>query len=115
MAASVPLRKEATMRTVRRPTTSGTRSRQPQTLIAILMAFLLGLSVALPFVFARGTTPVSFETAYICVMEGDSLWTIGAQHPIQGKSNTECMDWITQANNLQGTLIRPGQVLLVPA
>ena len=53
-------------------------------------------------------------TEYI-VSTGDSLWSIAATYPIEGHSTSDVVSWILERNNLDTSLIIPGQSLFVPA
>ncbi|MDR1190338.1 MAG: LysM peptidoglycan-binding domain-containing protein [Verrucomicrobiales bacterium] len=54
-----------------------------------------------------GTTEALPTGGNYTVVSGDSLWKIARQH------NTT-VEKLRQANNLEGDLIQPGQVLVIP-
>lgn len=84
-------------------------------LIVSFVACVMAVSIAVSIVAANNRPSEGFSTVAICVMEGDSLWSLGTDHPISGMSLYECMSWIESTNNLKGSVLRPGQVLVVPA
>jgi nucleoid-associated protein YgaU len=75
----------------------------------------LGVALALLAVFALGAARPSVgatpETRYV-VKPGDTLWAIAeARH---GGDPREGVWRIQEANGLEGSILRPGQVILVP-
>lgn len=48
------------------------------------------------------------------VEPGDSLWSLAREHPIAGLSTNEVVSRIRELNDLDGSLLRPGEQLMVP-
>lgn len=57
----------------------------------------------------RGTDLVEFS-----VEDGDSLWSIASEHPVEGLTTQEAVDAIMRWNELDAAGLHPGQTLLVP-
>jgi len=54
------------------------------------------------------------QTEYITIDEGDSLWSIASDRPVQGLSTQEEVRWLVEYNKLESSALLPGQVLVVP-
>ena len=50
----------------------------------------------------------------VTVRQGDTLWSIAAAHS-QGGDVRDAVDAIAAANHVEGGVIHPGQVLIIPA
>ena len=111
-----------------RPTTERVRRATQRVNDALLSArelMLTALVVALCVVALlawgisghRSVTAAASEVPFvqISVAEGQSLWEISEAHPVAGLSTQQVVTLITEHNDLTGTLIQPGQRLLVPA
>lgn len=48
------------------------------------------------------------------VEPGDSLWSLAREHPIPGLSTNEVVSRIRELNDLDSSLLRPGEQLMVP-
>ena len=53
-------------------------------------------------------------TSTVTVHSGDTLWSIAAECGVEGVSTRDLVSWIIEENGLEGGLIMPGQVLVVP-
>lgn len=54
-------------------------------------------------------------TSTVTVGTGDTLWSIAEECAVEGVSTRDLVSWIEEENDLEGGLIVPGQVLVVPA
>ena len=75
--------------------------------IAVLLVLLLASAV-----YAAGGSVIT--TSYR-VRSGDTLWEIAAEHGPAGGDVRRVVDAISEINDLDGALIRPGQVLEIPS
>ena len=75
--------------------------------IAVIVG-LLALAVAYS---ARSSISAGHEQAYV-VRYGDTLWSIAASH--YGGDTREAVWNLQDRNHLAGTLVRPGQRLVLP-
>ena len=50
----------------------------------------------------------------VSVAHGDTLWSLSEQHPIDGLTTRQCVQWIMERNGLESTLLTPGQAIWVP-
>ncbi|MFQ5948473.1 MAG: LysM peptidoglycan-binding domain-containing protein [Acidimicrobiia bacterium] len=87
---------------------AGTRSRVSVLLGAIAVALALLLATAV-----QAGAPVGPVDAYR-VLPGDTLWEIAADRTGSGDDIRGTVFEIRRLNGLDGSLIRPGQVLRVP-
>lgn len=78
-------------------------------LIVIGVALLLLLSVALGA--ARPSSGAASETRYV-VRPGDTLWAIADDR--YGSDPREGVWRIAERNHLEGSMVLPGQVLMLP-
>ena len=81
------------------------------TAIVVLMFLLLANAVG-----ASGSeaTDGSVEHGSHLVVAGDTLWDIAAEHTIPGEDVRRGVFEIQRLNDLEGSMIHPGQVLRVP-
>lgn len=86
-----------------------TPSRVLVLLTVIVAGFLLLLASAV-----QATGPEPAPTPYR-VTTGDSLWEVAAAHADEGEDLRAVVFEIKELNDLSGSIIQPGQVLLVPA
>ncbi len=75
--------------------------------IAVILG-LLALAVAYS---ARSSNSAGHEQSYV-VRAGDTLWSIAASH--YGGDPREAVWRLQDRNHLAGTLVRPGQRLVLP-
>jgi LysM repeat protein len=75
--------------------------------IAVILG-LLALAVAYS---ARSSTGAGHEQSYV-VRAGDTLWSIASSH--YGGDPREAVWRLQDRNHLAGTLVRPGQRLVLP-
>ena len=73
-----------------------------------VIAGLLALAVAYS---ARGSISAGHEQTYV-VRYGDTLWSIAATH--YGGDPREAVWNLQDRNRLHGTIVRPGQRLVLP-
>ncbi|WNQ09153.1 LysM peptidoglycan-binding domain-containing protein [Paenibacillus aurantius] len=48
------------------------------------------------------------------VIKGDTLWSIAQENAPKGESVRSYMQQIKKLNHLEGTTLRPGQILYLP-
>lgn len=90
---------------------SNTRARALVIISTTVVALVLLLATA---VYAF-TGPVAAEGVDYRVRAGDTLWDIAADHTEPGGDVRRGVALIQEMNELDGSLIRAGQVLVVPA
>ncbi len=66
------------------------------------------------FSLCTSTVDASIPTEFISVSQGDTLWSIAAEHPIEGMTTQQCVRWISSTNDLDGCVLVPGQAIEVP-
>jgi LysM repeat protein len=90
---------------------SNTRARALVIISTTVVALVLLVATA---VYAF-TGPVPTESVDYRVRAGDTLWDIAADHTEPGGDVRRGVAVIQEMNELDGSLIRAGQVLVVPA
>lgn len=78
--------------------------------------FLIILSCSLAFLLSLRGNPVE-DNKYLSVTisEGDSLWKIASEYAEQHSlSNKEFVSWVEKHNNIDGDIIKPGEVIMIP-
>lgn len=79
---------------------------------AMVGVLLAGPAPAVPVTPASGgATPTSREVAV--VRPGDTLWSVAARH-VPSRDAPGVIEEIRQLNGLQGTVLQPGQQLVLP-
>lgn len=53
-------------------------------------------------------------TVMVAVEEGDTLWSMAEDHPIDGLTTQQCVRWVIDRNGLDDAVLTPGQVLELP-
>ena len=98
------------------------RKNRPSGLPVALIAAFLALSICVVSMIASHIyeSKLSSDLASVpgveyTVASGDSLWVIAANHPIEGHTTSDVVTWILERNELETSLIIPGQELLVPS
>lgn len=86
--------------------------RRLAALIIVVFATLVVLAVVLPA--QASNTRVEIPTTTVTVQQDDSLWTIARTHS-NGARTDHVVDLIMELNGLEGSAIRPGQELKIPA
>lgn len=92
----------------------------------LVLAILAGAAVVAAIVLASALSDLAISssraraledvaTTTVTVSEGDSLWGIAAERPVEGVETADLVRWIADANALDGASLRPGQALVVPA
>jgi len=74
--------------------------------VVVALVLLLASSVQ--------ATPELLETADYQVHSGDSLWSIADDHTPEGHDVRNTIEAIRRLNDLDGSVIQPGQVLEIP-
>ena len=84
--------------------------------VAVVAAIVLG-SILSDLVISSSRTQAleGVATTTVTVSEGDSLWGIAAERPVDGVETADLVRWIADANSLDDASLRPGQSLVVPA
>jgi nucleoid-associated protein YgaU len=84
----------------------------------VARGLLAALAVAIALVVLLGTVAHGGTSGggpeRVTVRAGDTLWSIAAAHS-QGGDVRDVVDAIAAANHVEGGVIQPGQVLIVPA
>ncbi|MBS5449707.1 MAG: LysM peptidoglycan-binding domain-containing protein [Coriobacteriia bacterium] len=80
--------------------------------VALCVLALLAWALDGERAYAAATSDATFES--ISVENGASLWSISAAHPVDGLSTEDVISLITERNGLSGTVLQPGQTILVP-
>jgi len=88
------------------------RGRLVVTALALLMILALGMGTAGRV--AAGSTAQAPALESVVVQPGQSLWRFAATS-MPGTDTREAVVRIRELNGLAGSVIRPGQVLLIPA
>ena len=78
---------------------------------AIFVAGYMTLSRG-PAAIDQALETVSFET--VRVREGDSLWSLAQEHPIDGLETAQAVEVLRNANNLDAAALSAGDDILVP-
>ena len=89
-----------------------TQPRRTRTIVLTLAVLLLISSPLWARCLGRPGPPVA--TVHVVVQPGDTLWTLARQHGPRGADPRRVVSRMERANGLEGALIHPGQVLLVP-
>ena len=82
--------------------------------IAISLALVSG-GVLLQRQAAYDALAASLETTEVIVHAGDSLWTIAAEHAVEGLDTAQTVELIQSWNGLSSATLQPGMELIVPA
>ena len=84
--------------------------------VAVVAAIVLGSILSdLVISSSRARALEGVATTTVTVSEGDSLWGIAAERPVEGVETADLVRWIADANFLDDASLRPGQSLVVPA
>jgi len=89
---------------------SRTRARA----LVIISTCVLALVLLLATTVSAGSGSASAVPAEYRVEAGDTLWEIAAERTSRGGDVRSTVASITDLNDLTSSLIRPGQLLLVP-
>lgn len=79
--------------------------------VALLVASLLMDTAAAS---GRASAFAQVGTEAVTVMPGDSLWSLAEEHPVDGASTAEVVDFISQENGLSSSNLSIGQSVYVP-
>lgn len=89
--------------------------RKRFTLMPAIALTALGLMVALPTLSSvRLYAATAQRYVSVTVRPGDTLWSIAAAHAGPSADVQEAVDRISDANNLQGGTLQPGEHLRIP-
>jgi hypothetical protein len=105
---------------MRGPGRSGRRARRERTarrgweryegaLLLLIAALLVAGALA-----TSGRVPASGEFATLKVDPGTSLWTIAAEHPVEGLTTQQLAETIAELNRVAPGAVAAGQSLRVP-
>lgn len=99
------------------------RAREPRHLsataflvavVAVLLAGILSTVIS----NARHEAVVgAIESAPLEIVRarsGETLWSLASAHGVEGVSTADIVDWLRQTNDLDSSLLVPGQELVVP-
>ena len=95
----------------------GLRQLLAAALAGALVIVLVALASAASDGFVSASVARSLSdvpTTSIVVTGGDSLWSIAEERAVDGVDTASLVQWIREANALDGSLLRPGQGLVVP-
>ena len=81
------------------------------TLVVTLVLLLASSVHATP---EAGDLTLIPPTAEYMVRSGDTLWAIAGEHTAEGRDVRDTIEAIKRLNHIDGSLIRPGQVLEIP-
>lgn len=84
----------------------------------LLVVFVVGVAavfVVMTQGFSKTLTPPVDEYIEVVVQDGDTLWHIAQRHGSPGGDPRKMVDLIREVNDLSSAVVRPGQVLKVPA
>jgi LysM repeat protein len=76
---------------------------------AVALVLLLSSAVQ-----ATGAGPLPVESVDYRVLAGDTLWDIAREHGPEGADPRAVVHTIQEMNELEGSVIQPGQVLSIP-
>ena len=74
--------------------------------VVVALVLLLASSVQ--------ATPELLETADYKVQSGDNLWEIAGDYTPEGRDVRNMIEAIKRLNDLEGSIIHPGQLLEIP-
>lgn len=89
------------------------RSRGAKVIETAAFAFVIlavGIVVAMPH-----PVPEAALTRPVRVQAGQTLWELAVRHPLPGATTAETVDAIRKVNDLEGSRLVSGGVVLVPA
>ena len=89
----------------------GLQKRRKRVILLALVA--LALLVSPLFALSIGGPSGSKAPARVVVQSGDTLWALAKEYGPANEDVREVVYDIRQTNHLDGSLIRPGQVLLI--
>ena len=82
--------------------------------VVVALVLLLASSVQATGELTELAEIVQVHTAEYKVQSGDNLWDIAADHTPRGRDVWTTIESIKRMNEIQGSVIRPGQVLEIP-
>ena len=90
-----------------------TVSKAPSRVLVLLVSVAVASFLLLASAVQASGGPAA--TAEVRVSAGDTLWAIAAEAAEPGEDVRKIIHDIKRMNDLDGSIIRPGQVLTVPA
>lgn len=101
---------QPTATAVHRSTRARTLTHAEKALVGLLMGALV---VAIVAQASGGSSAV--DTTRIRVREGDTLWSLAANHPAHGLDTARTADLIAELNGLDSSALAAGTTLKVPS
>lgn len=88
----------------------------------LIITFMIGLLIGGVVIwrdaelFRRASlVGASISTTEITVVPGDSVWSLAQKYQLPEMTQAETVAWINSTNSLKSDVLKPGQILLVPA
>jgi LysM repeat protein len=109
----VPMQYTRSQPYVRQPRAHTTRLSVAEA--AIVLAMVTALAIA---ALSSGSAVIdadSVSTSIVRVEPRDTLWSIAARFPVDGRPTVETVTFIRALNGLQTSTLQPGQALIVPS
>lgn len=102
-------------------TASGMVASQVEALRVCVVVLVIGVALMFAAFVGEGAHEAiasrrisSMPTETISVYPGETLWGVAQDHPVDGVSTKELVEWLEWRNDLSSSLLTPGQTLLIP-
>lgn len=92
-------------------------SRRSVVAVSIMLISALAILIGSTIAFQASTYEISNRVSYqtVKVFDGESLWSLAEEHPVDGLSTQETSDLIRSVNHLSRGSLDAGSYLKVPA
>jgi CDP-diacylglycerol pyrophosphatase len=80
--------------------------------IVLLVVIIVALAAGV--VMTSGRVHAQAPTMLVFVEPGQTLWSIAAQHPVDGQTTEQTADMIAEINRVQGGRVMAGDTIAVP-